>query len=232
MPNILFEDHHLIVLNKPAGLLTQGPIGVPSLEAEVKAYIKEKYQKPAGVYLGVPHRLDRPVSGVVMFCRNTKAAQRIAEQFQQHTVRKTYLALVEGRVEEAEGTWVDYLRKIPDESRTECVGPETEGAKEAVTGFRVLERFDDSTLLELSPRTGRMHQLRVATAHRGHPIVGDRVYGSVREFGPPAELPRDRWIALHAARITFVHPFRKEEMTVEAANDVIREFAAKTVSRE
>ena len=95
--HVLFEDHHLIAVNKPAGLMTQAPAGVPSLEAEVKAYIKEKYAKPAGVYLGIPHRLDRPVSGVIVFCRNTKAAQRVAEQFQKHQVTKVYWALVKGR---------------------------------------------------------------------------------------------------------------------------------------
>jgi 23S rRNA pseudouridine1911/1915/1917 synthase len=216
MLSILFEDHHLIVLNKPAGWLTQAPVEVPSLEREVKKYLKEKYQKPAGVYLGVPHRLDRPVSGVVVFCRNTKAAQRVAEQFQQHTVKKIYLARVEGRIEEPSGTWIDWLRKIPDESRTEIVPPETLGAKEAITDFRVISCSETSSLLELSPRTGRMHQLRICTSHRGHPILGDQTYGSTTPFGPEVELPRDRWIALHAARISFVHPFRKEEMQIEA----------------
>src|SRR5580704_15618850 len=96
--SILFEDYHLLAANKPAPLLTQPPVGIPSLEALVKAYIKEKHAKPAGVYLGIPHRLDRPVSGVVVFARNTKAAQRVHAQFQQHTVRKTYWAAVEGEV--------------------------------------------------------------------------------------------------------------------------------------
>src|SRR5215207_11553462 len=95
---VLFEDHHLLAVSKPAPLMTQAPEGVPSLEAEVKAYIKDKYAKPAGVYLGIPHRLDRPVSGVVVFCRNTKAASRVAEQFQEHQVRKVYWAAVEGDV--------------------------------------------------------------------------------------------------------------------------------------
>jgi 23S rRNA pseudouridine1911/1915/1917 synthase len=214
--HVLFEDHHLIAVSKPAPLMTQAPAGVPSLEADVKAYIKEKYAKPAGVYLGIPHRLDRPVSGVVVFCRNTKAATRVAEQFQKHTVTKVYWALVEGVLADEAGEWRDFLRKVPDQARSAVVPPDAEGAKEAVTAFKVLRRDADATLLELTPKTGRMHQLRVQAATRGHPVVGDAIYGSTRPFGPPAELPRDRVIALHARRLVFEHPFRKVPVELEA----------------
>lgn len=214
--NVLFEDHHLLAVNKPAPLMTQAPAGVPSLEAEAKAYIKEKYAKPAGVYLGIPHRLDRPVSGVIVFCRNTKAARRVAEQFQNHTVTKVYWALVEGSVADEAGEWRDFVRKVPDQARAEVVPPDAEGAKEAITVYRVLRRDADATLLELTPKTGRMHQLRVQAAARGHPVLGDVLYGSSRPFGPPAELPRDRVIALHARRLAFEHPFRKEPVELEA----------------
>jgi 23S rRNA pseudouridine1911/1915/1917 synthase len=214
--DVLFEDHHLIAVNKPAPLMTQAPAGVPSLEAMVKTYIKEKYAKPAGVYLGIPHRLDRPVSGVVVFCRNTKAAHRIAEQFQKHSVAKVYWALVEGVVSEYAGEWRDPLRKVADQGRAEIVTAETDGAKEAITLFRVLRHDGDTTLLKLTPKTGRMHQLRVQAAARGHPVLGDALYGSARPFGPPAELPRDRVIALHARRLAFEHPFRKTPVELEA----------------
>jgi 23S rRNA pseudouridine1911/1915/1917 synthase len=214
--HVLFEDHHLIAVNKPAPLMTQAPAGVPSLEAMVKVYLKEKYAKPAGVYLGIPHRLDRPVSGVVVFCRNTKASQRVAEQFQKHQVTKVYWALVEGTVAEDLGEWRDFLRKVPDVARAEIVPPDSDGAKEAITLFRVLERHADRALLELTPRTGRMHQLRVQAASRGHPVLGDALYGSTRTFGPEVELPRDRVIALHARRLTFEHPFRKTPVELEA----------------
>src|SRR5215218_7833476 len=130
---VLYEDPHLLAVHKSAPLMTQAPAGVPSLEAEVKAYIKEKYAKPAGVYLGIPHRLDRPVSGVVVFCRNTKAASRVAEQFQKHTVTKTYWALVEGVVEGDAAEWRDFVRKVGDEARAEVVSATAGGAKEAVT---------------------------------------------------------------------------------------------------
>src|SRR5437870_5730161 len=196
--DILYEDFHLIAVNKPAPLLTQGQPGVPSLEALVKAYIKEKYAKPAGIYLGIPHRLDRPVSGVIVFCRNTKAAQRVAEQFQQHKITKAYWGLVEGTVAEDVGKWRDFVRKGGDEAGAEAVPPDAEGAKEAITVFRVLKREADSTLLELIPRTGRMHQLSIKAGARRHPVMGNALYGITRPFGPTAELPRVGVIGLDA----------------------------------
>jgi 23S rRNA pseudouridine1911/1915/1917 synthase len=168
------------------------------------------------VYLGIPHRLDRPVSGVVVFCRNTKASQRVAEQFQRHTVTKVYWALVEGLFVEDAGEWRDFVRKFPDQARAEIVPPDAPLAKEAITAFRVVRRDADSTLLELTPKTGRMHQLRVQAAARGHPVLGDAIYGSTRHFGPPAELARDRVIALHARRLVFEHPFRRVPVELEA----------------
>jgi len=213
---ILFEDHHLLVVNKPAPLLAQAPPGVPSLEAMAKAYIKAKFQKPAGVYLGIPHRLDRPVSGVVCFARNTKAAQRIHAQFQEHRVRKVYWALVEGEVRPDADTWEDWVRKLPEQARMERAAEGEPGAKLAMLGFRVLERLQGTTLLELAPLTGRMHQLRVQAAWRGHPVLGDLAYGSTQPFGPPAAStasPRDRVIALHARSLTLTHPFAREELT-------------------
>jgi 23S rRNA pseudouridine1911/1915/1917 synthase len=203
-------------VNKPAPLLTQAPGGVPSLEAAAKAYIKEKYAKPAGVYLGIPHRLDRPVSGVVCFARNTKAAQRVHAQFADHKVRKVYWALVEGAVAPETGAWDDWVRKRAEESRVERAREGEPGAKLAVLEYRVLRALSDCALLELAPLTGRMHQLRVQAAWRGHPVLGDVQYGGTRAFGPTAELPRDRVIALHARRLTLAHPFTKQELTVEA----------------
>jgi 23S rRNA pseudouridine1911/1915/1917 synthase len=213
---VLFEDHHLVAVNKPAPLLTQAPPAVPSLEAMVKAYLKEKYQKPAGVYLGVPHRLDRPVSGVVLFCRNTKAAQRVHAQFHARTVAKVYWALVGGTVAADAGTWTDWLKKVPDESRAVPAAEGEPGAQLATLDFRVLARRDAATWLELTPQTGRMHQLRVQTAWRGHPVLGDVAYGSAVAFGPEAVEPRDRVVALHARRLTVEHPFKKTPLTIEA----------------
>jgi 23S rRNA pseudouridine1911/1915/1917 synthase len=217
---ILFEDNHCLAVAKPAPLLTQAPAGIDSLEARVKAYLKQRYQKAGNVYLGIPHRLDRPVSGVVVFARNTKAARRLAEQFQNRQVRKVYWAVVErspsGELPPAEGTWEDWLLKIKDEARTERVAPEVPGARRAVLRFRRLREAEDGALLEIEPETGRMHQIRVQAAVRGWPVRGDLTYGARLPFGPPAELPRDRIIALHARSLTFLHPIRYEPLTVTA----------------
>src|SRR5262245_12813979 len=141
---ILFEDNHCVAVAKPAPFLTQGvpadsPHGpIPTLEAEVKAYLKERYHKQGNVYLGIPHRLDRPVSGVVVFARNTKAARRLAEQFQHRQVTKVYWAAVEGTVQPEEGVWEDWLRKLPEEARTERTAPGEPGARRALARYRRL----------------------------------------------------------------------------------------------
>jgi 23S rRNA pseudouridine1911/1915/1917 synthase len=213
---VFFEDHHLLVLNKPAPLLTQAPEGIPSLEALAKAYIKEKYAKPAGVYLGIPHRLDRPVSGVVCFARNTKAAQRVHAQFQNHQVRKLYWAAVEGEVTPEAGVWEDWIRKVTEEAKVVKATEGEPGAKLAMLEYRVLQRLPGGTLLEFAPLTGRMHQLRVQAAWRGHPVYGDVQYGGTRPFGPPWEKPRDKVIALHARQLALAHPFTAAELTFVA----------------
>jgi 23S rRNA pseudouridine1911/1915/1917 synthase len=219
--SVLYEDNHCLAVAKPAPLLTQGvPPGVPTLEAMAKAYLKERYGKQGNVYLGIPHRLDRPVSGVVLFARNTKAARRLAEQFQQRRVHKVYRAVVgvstRGDLPPDEGVWEDFLLKVRDEARAVVVTPETAGARRAVLRYRVLRRGAEGALLEIEPETGRMHQIRVQAASRGWPVLGDVLYGSDRPFGPAAELPRDRVIALHAYRLTFLHPIRYEPLTVTA----------------
>jgi len=217
--HILFEDNHVLAVAKPAPLLTQAPPHVPSLEARVKDYVKRKYNKPGNVYLGIPHRLDRPVSGVVVFARNTKAAQRLAEQFQSRQVEKVYWAVVEvvpGVEPPEEGVWEDWLRKVGDESRAEVVEETADGAKRAETAVRCLRRCEDAALLELRPRTGRMHQLRVQAARRGWPVLGDALYGASRSFGPDVSESRDRLIALHAQALTFLHPISYEPVTLTA----------------
>lgn len=212
--DVLIEDNHCLAVCKPAGLLTQAPADVPSLEAMVRDYLKAAKGTSGNVYLGIPHRLDRPVSGVVLFAKTSKAAQRLAEQFRDRTVRKTYWGLVEGAPPGA-GEWRDWIRKLPAEARSEIVSPDSEGAKEAVLEYRVLQSMDGGSLVEFTPLTGRMHQIRIQAASRGHPLWGDSLYGATRPFGPAAEIPRDRLIALHARRLTFLHPIRYEP--VEAA---------------
>jgi 23S rRNA pseudouridine1911/1915/1917 synthase len=214
--HVLFEDNHCLAVAKPAPLLTQAPPGIPSLEDMVKAYLKEKHRKPGNVYLGVPHRLDRPVSGVVLFARNSKAARRLAEQFRERQVVKVYWGLVEGAVEPDAGVWENWLLKLKEEARAERVEAATPGARHARLAYRVLERRGHGTFLELIPETGRMHQIRLQASLRGFPVAGDVLYGSSLSFGPPAELPRERVIALHGRSLTFRHPLTYEAMTLTA----------------
>ena len=213
---ILFEDNHCLAVNKPAPLLTQAPPGIPSLEDMAKAYLKERYQKAGKVYLGVPHRLDRPVSGVVLFARTTKAAQRLSEQFQQRKVTKIYWGALEGAVAPESGVWEDWLRKVADEARVETTAPDAHDARKARLHYRVLGPCIGGTLVEFTPETGRMHQIRIQTATRGLPVRGDALYGGRLAFGPQAEFERDRTIALHARGLTFLHPIRYEPITVTA----------------
>jgi 23S rRNA pseudouridine1911/1915/1917 synthase len=214
---ILLEDNHCLAVAKPAPLLTQAPPGVPSLEALVKEYLRQRYHKKGNVYLGIPHRLDRPVSGVVLFARNTKAARRLAAQFQERKVGKLYWGAVEGAVQPAAGHWEDWLRKLPDQARSESAAPHAEGARRALLHYRVLGGCAGGTLLEFAPETGRMHQIRVQAAQRGWPLRGDALYGAKLALGPPLEHARDRVIALHARSLTFLHPLRFEPVTVTAA---------------
>ncbi len=219
--HVLYEDNHCLAVAKPAGLLTQGvPPGLPTLEGLAKAYLAQKYSKTGRVYLGIPHRLDRPVSGVLLFARSSKAASRLAEQFRDRTVRKVYWALVEpdlgGGLPPAEGVWEDWLLKNAEEAHTTVATPLTPHARLARLRFRRLSAAAEGALLELEPETGRMHQIRVQAATRGWPVQGDGQYGARQAFGPAAELPRDRLIALHARSLTFLHPIRYEPVTVEA----------------
>lgn len=216
-PKVLYEDNHCLAVAKPAPLLMQGvPYGPPTLEAWAREYLRTTYNKPGNVYLGVPHRLDRPVSGVALFTKSSKAAARLADQFRHHQVTKVYWALVDGDAFPAEGTWEDHVRKVTDQARGEVVAADVAGAKPAVTNLRSLCPLAGGVLVEMRPRTGRMHQLRLQAANRGWPIRGDDLYGSTVPFGAPAELQRERVIALHARSLTFLHPIRYEPMTVVA----------------
>ncbi len=212
LPNILLEEGAVIVLNKPGGLLTQGPPGIDSLELRVKQFLKIRDEKPGKVYLGVPHRLDRPVSGVIVVVKNVRAANRISDQFRARSVIKKYWTVVEGRVKEQQGTWHDTMRKIPDEAKSEIVTPEHAGAKSAILHFKVLRQNDYQTLLEIELETGRTHQIRLQCSSRGFPILGDELYNATTTFGPQTLDLRKRWIALHARRLAFTHPISKENV--------------------
>ncbi len=203
---ILHEEGPCLAVNKPPGLLTQAPPGIDSLERRVKEFLKRRDDKPGKVYLGVPHRLDRPASGAIVFAKHVRAARRLAEQFERRLVRKVYWACVSGEVRPAEGTWRDFVRKVPDEPRAEVVPAGHPHARQAVLHYRTLGAFAWGTWLEIELETGRMHQVRIQAAVRGHPVLGDAMYGSQVAFGPQHDDWRLRAIALHARLLTFRHP--------------------------
>lgn len=206
---ILFEDNHCLAIAKPAGTLTTGyEGGEETLDRQVKQYLKDKYQKPGNVFLGVVHRLDRLVSGVLLYARNSKSAGRLAEQFREAKVEKVYWAVVEGKWKQLSGTLEDWLRKDRMIGKVEVLPPGTEGARQAILQFERRDGNEELTWLELHPRTGRTHQIRVQLAHRGYPIYGDKKYGATHSFIPA--------IALHARSLTFLHPIRYEPITLTA----------------
>lgn len=213
-PEILYENGPVIIALKPAGLLTQSPPGIDSLEDRIKEYVRKALGRTGKVYLGVPHRLDRPASGVMVFARNVRAARRISEQFEARQVEKTYWALVEGSVEENEGLWIDYIRKIPGQAHAELADRDFPGGRKAVLRYRVKGRYDWGTWLEIELETGRTHQVRVQCAARGHPILGDAEYGSAVLFGEQHEDARLNAIALHARSLKLLHPKDWEPITV------------------
>jgi 23S rRNA pseudouridine1911/1915/1917 synthase len=211
---VLFEDNHCLAVNKPAGLLSQGDAsGDPSLVDLATFYLKTQYAKPGNVYLGLLHRLDRPTSGVVLLAKTSKAAGRLSDQFRSGKVSKVYWAIVEGKAREQEGEWVDLLQKDSGQNRSGVVLEESSSSKEARVAFRVLEHWRSFTKLELRPATGRSHQLRVQLARRHLPIVGDGKYGATTQL--KAMDGRSR-IALHARQLTFMHPTRREAISVDA----------------
>lgn len=213
---VLFEDNHLIAVNKPAGVLSQpDQTGDPTVMDAVKEYIKFRYDKPGDVFLGSIHRLDRPVSGVILFARTSKALTRMNEQFRDRKVEKTYWAVVEEQPSEIEGTLKGYLFKDRERNITKIVPKANsnrhQGAKLAELSYRLLGRVGTNVLLEVKPKTGRPHQIRVQLAQQlDAPIRGDLKYGS-------RQRNEDGQICLHSRRLSFVHPVRKEPVVITAA---------------
>ena len=218
MFEILYDDGPVLVVNKPAGVLTQAPAGIDSLEVRVKAFYREREGKPvdASIYLGLPHRLDRPVSGAIVFARHVRATRRLATQFENRTVSKAYWALVEGNVAPEEGTWTDYLHKRHGMAQAEVVDASHPAGKLAVLHYRVLWQGPQRAWLEIELETGRTHQIRVQAASRGHPVLGDVQYGSATTIGDDEVELRDRPIALHARQLGFRHPMTHRAVDVVA----------------
>lgn len=202
--NILYEDNHLLVLNKPAGILTQ-PSGTAqdSLETQAKAWLKETYHKPGNVFLEAVHRLDKPVSGVVVFCKTSKALSRLNESIRDKRTQKIYYALVEGAPSEDEGVLEHRIVHDDFHARIDPAG------KVARLSYSIVSRFERRALLSIELETGRYHQIRLQLAESGCPIVGDHKYGSKVYF-------EEGCIALHHFRLRIPHPVTKEMMTFEA----------------
>lgn len=202
---ILFEDNHIIVIEKPINVPTQedesGDIDMLSL---VKQYIKEKYNKPGNVFLGLVHRLDRPVGGVMIFARTTKAASRLSEQVRGRQFKKTYLAIVHGKPEKQKDTLTNYLLKDSNTNTVKIVRKDVAEAKEAILDYEVLQTIEGLSLLKINLRTGRPHQIRVQLTNIGNPLWGDQKYG--QQLNKPGQQ-----IALWASEIAIVHPITKKE---------------------
>ncbi len=202
---VLYSDNHLLLLYKPAGLPVQGDeSGDISLLDIGKKWIKEKYHKPGNVFLAMVHRLDRPVAGLVLFCRTSKAAARISEQFRGRQVEKTYLAVVAGKVRNRAGTLRHYLQKIPGRSSRILRHP-VKSSAEAVLHYKRQGIAGDNSLLEIRLETGRHHQIRAQLSHMGYPILGDLRYGA------SSPLPQKQ-IALLASGLEIRHPVKKKKM--------------------
>ena len=197
---ILYEDNHLIVVYKPANILSQGDItGDKDMLTLIKEYIKEKYNKPGNVYLGLVHRLDRPVEGVMVFAKTSKAAARLSKQIQNHEFQKRYLAIINGTLKEKNGEFRDYLEKL--ENGNTIVSDDKSG-KESVLKYNVLDEKDGLSLVDIELITGRHHQIRVQFASRGYPLVGDQRYGK----------QDNKQICLCSYSLSFIHPITKEKL--------------------
>ena len=207
---VIYEDNHIIIVSKTSGEIVQGDkTGDTPLSETVKAYIKEKYQKPGAVFLGVVHRLDRPVSGLVVFARTSKALARLNNMFRDGEVHKTYWAIVQNRPQQEVGLLEHWLTRNEKQNKSYAYDHEVPGAKKAILKYKIIGQSDRYTLLEVQLMTGRHHQIRCQLAAMGCPIKGDLKYGAKRS-NP------DGSISLLARRIEFVHPVSKETVRVEA----------------
>jgi 23S rRNA pseudouridine1911/1915/1917 synthase len=207
---ILYEDNHVIVINKLPSEIVQGDkTGDATLPDAIKAYLKEKYNKPGNVFCGVVHRLDRPTSGAVIFARTSKALERLNAQFREKETNKTYWAVVENKPEKHSSRLVHFLRKNESQNKSYVVDSKSNGAKEAILSYQLISSSERYHLLEISLETGRHHQIRTQLAAMGCIIKGDVKYGAKRSND-------DGSICLHARKISFSHPTTKEEISIVA----------------
>ena len=207
---VVYEDNHLIIINKSASEIVQGDkTGDTPLSETVKQYLKEKYNKPGNVFIGVTHRLDRPVSGLVIFAKTSKALPRLNEMFKSSEVKKTYWAIVKNAPTEPEGELVHYLVRNEKQNKSYAYDKEVPNSKRAVLNYRLIGLSENYFLLEIDLKTGRHHQIRCQLAKIGCTIKGDLKYGAPRS-NPDAS------ICLHARHVDFIHPVSKELISVDA----------------
>lgn len=207
---VIYEDNHIIIVNKRAGDIVQGDkTGDKPLSDVVKAYIKDKYNKPGNVYLGVVHRLDRPTTGIVMFSKTSKALPRLNKLFSEKKAKKTYWAIVKQAPKTPQDTIISWLKKNPKNNKSTSYNKEIEASKKAVLHYKTLKILENYTLLEIELETGRHHQIRVQLSSVGSPIKGDLKYGFDRSN-------KDASISLHARRLQFEHPVSSEAIDVTA----------------
>jgi 23S rRNA pseudouridine1911/1915/1917 synthase len=210
MIEVLYEDNHLIAVYKKSSDLSQkDKTGDSAIDSEVKKYLAEKYNKPGDVFLGIVHRLDRPVGGVMLFARTSKALERLNEIFRTREVKKTYLAIVAERPPEDEAVLTNFLKKNEQQNKTYVYENEVKGSKSGSLSYRLAGRSDRFFLLEIELHSGRHHQIRAQLAKIGCPVKGDLKYGYPRSN-------EDGSISLFARRLEFIHPVKKEKVTITA----------------
>jgi len=208
--DVLYEDNHLIIINKRVGDLVQGDkTRDKPLNEIVKEYIKDKYQKPGNVFLGVVHRLDRPTSGIVIFAKTSKALERLNKMLRDKEIKKTYLAVVQNKQIPKKDTLIHYLRKNPKNNKAIVFSKPTENTKKAILHYQIIAELDNYNVLEVDLETGRHHQIRAQLAAIKAPIKGDLKYGFNRSN-------KDGGIHLHAYKIEFLHPVKKEKIAIKS----------------
>lgn len=204
--NILYEDNHIIVVEKKPNILSQSDItGDIDLLSMVKRYVKERYNKPGNVYVGLVHRLDRPVGGIMVFAKTSKAAKRLNEQIKNHEFNKIYLAVLDGTLKNKNGKLVNYLYKDEKLKKSMVVDKSHLKAKLSELNYEVIGYNDDKTIVKINLITGRHHQIRVQFSNIGYPLVGDQLYGKENK----------KQIMLYAYKLEFIHPTTKEKMTYQ-----------------
>ena len=207
---VLYEDNHLIIINKKVGDISQGDkTGDTPLSEIVKQYLKEKYDKPGNVFLGVVHRLDRPTSGLIIFARTSKALERLNKMLRDKEIKKTYWAIVKNKPQKDTDSLKNYLKKNPKNNKSTVYSKPTEGSKQAILHYKIMKALDHYYLLEVDLETGRHHQIRAQLSAMGSPIKGDLKYGAKRSN-------KDGGIHLHARKIEFIHPVSKVKIHTEA----------------